>query len=267
MNAAIFKAQGGRGSGRSPMFSEARTFAPVTGPTMPVLTMNHGPGGGTGVSKMLSDFLNMLPREPTGVVVIEAHAFGAGGRGVAVAGDDHALCDAVAALLPDARRGRVSGHGVSDCLQAFQGVPVVAVSLCGTEDPAAHLAMGEALAPLRAQGIVLVGSGVPSIHNFSVLFGPPRHATIAAAFKFDEWLIDALGAADKAARLAQWETAPGARVCHKAGESEHFFPTLVVAGAAGHDKGAPCFPESHAAIIGIPKDRILYPSRHFVFGG
>ena len=249
------------------LFGSTATFAPQAGEKMPVLTMNHGPGGGAGVSNMLGSFLKTLPRAPTGVVVVEAHAFGAAGRGVAFAGSDAALCDAVAAVLPDAVRGSVRGHGLSDCLRAFRGVPVVAVSLRGTEDPAAHLAMGEALAPLRAQGVVVVGSGVPSIHNFSVLFGPPRRPNIDAAFAFDDWLVESLGAADKVARLRRWDAAPGARVCHRAGESEHFFPTLVVAGAAGGDAGVACFPESHAAIIGMPADRILYPSRHFVFGG
>ena len=249
------------------LFGRTATFAPQAGAKMPVLTMNHGPGGGAGVSRMLEGFLETLPRAPTGVVVVEAHAFGARGRGVAVAGRDAALAGAVEALLPDAARGPVSGHGVSDCVRAFRGVPVVAVSLRGTEDPRAHLEMGEALAPLRSQGVVIVGSGVPSIHNFAVLFGQPRPTLIAAASDFDAWLVEALAASDKVARLRRWDAAPGARVCHKAGESEHFFPTLVVAGAAGGDAGAPRFPESHAAIIGMPADRILYPSRHFVFGG
>ena len=249
----------------------AATFAPQPGPKMPVLTMNHGSGtedGGAGVSRMLENFRKTLPRAPTGVVIVEAHAFGTGGhRGVAIAGTDAALCDAVATLLPNTEQGPVKGHGVRDCMRAFRDVPVVAVSLRGTEDPAAHLEMGEALAPLRDQGVLVVGSGVPSIHNFSVLFGPPQRPQIAAAFDFDTWLVESLAVPDKIARLRRWESAPGARVCHKAGESEHFFPTLVVAGAAGGDMGTPCFPESHPAIIGIPAERILYPSRHFVFGG
>lgn len=235
---------------------------------MPALTFNHGSGANThAVSKMLRNFLSTLPRVPTGVLVIEAHAFGTAGRGVAVSGDA-ALCDAVASLLPDVSAGRVSGHGVSDCVRAFQGVPIAAMSLRGTEDAVEHLAMGAAIAPLRSQGVLIVGSGVPSIHNFDVLFHKATRANIDKSFEFDEWLTTALAIGpmkDRLAQLERWEGAPGARVCHSPGASEHFFPTLVVAGAAGEQGGVPCFPETHATIIGVPKERLRFPARHYVF--
>jgi len=236
---------------------------------MPCLTMNHGSGSGTGVIEMLLNFSKTLPREPTGLVVVEAHGFGAAGRGTAVYGDSD-LSKAIMELLPDVHSGYVSGHGVSDCVQAFRNIPMVAVSLRGTEDPIEHLAMGAALAPLRKQGVVIVGSGVPSIHNFEVLFRKPTHANIQKAFEFDAWLTTAVSISAQTERfnsLKIWDRAPGARVCHSEGAAEHFFPTLVVAGAAGEDGGAPCFPESHPSIIGLPRNSLKFPSRHYVFGG
>ena len=65
------------------LFGGTATFAPQAGPKMPALTINHGNGsedGGAGVSRMLENFLKTLQRAPTGVVIVEAHAFGAGGH-------------------------------------------------------------------------------------------------------------------------------------------------------------------------------------------
>ena len=245
-------------------------FVPKDGIEMPCLTMNHGSGSSTGVTEMLLNFSKTLPRAPTGVIVIEAHGFGVAGLGIAVHGDGN-LSKAIMELLPDARSGYVSGHGVRDCVPAFCDVPVVAVSLRGTEDPSEHLAMGAALAPLRKQGVVIVGSGVPSIHNFEVLFRNPTNANIQKSFLFDAWLTSAVSISAQKERfdmLKTWDCAPGARVCHSEGAAEHFFPTLVVAGAAGDHSGAPCFPESHPSIIGLKKNAELkFPARHYVFGG
>jgi len=248
----------------------APSFAPVDGVAMPCLSMNHGSGGGRGVSDMLTLFLKSLPRAPTGVVVVEAHAFGAAGQNIAVTGEQN-LCMAVANLVPGAQKGPVSGHGLSDCKHAFRGIPIVALSLRNTEDASVHLALGANLAPLRKKGVVIIGSGVPSIHNFDVLF---RNRTnqghnVQKAHAFDTWLTSAVSVKQKNKRfelLKRWEQAPGARVCHSAGAAEHFFPTLVVAGAASDHGGIPCFPKSHSAIIGLPAEALIFPARHFVFG-
>lgn len=114
-------------------------------------------------------------------------------------------------------------------------VPVVQLSLRRGLDPAEHLAMGRALAPLRDQGVYILGSG-NSYHNMQAFFrGVARDAE--AARDFDAWLSEtvALPAAEREARLARWEQAPAARDSHP--REEHLIPLMVVAGAAGDDAG------------------------------
>lgn len=111
-------------------------------------------------------------------------------------------------------------------------VPTVQLSLKAGLDPAEHLAMGRALAPLREQGVFIVGSGM-SYHNLRA-FGA-RGAPAARAF--DDWLCETtvLDAAARDARLREWASAPAARQAHP--REEHLLPLMVVAGAASGDRG------------------------------
>jgi aromatic ring-opening dioxygenase catalytic subunit (LigB family) len=115
-------------------------------------------------------------------------------------------------------------------------VPVVQLSLNRTLDAATHLAIGRALEPLRAEGVLIVGSGM-SYHNLRDLFSDdPR--VMRAAEDFDRWLTDAVTESDPAARerkLAAWHQAPGARASHP--RPEHLIPLMIAAGAAGEDLG------------------------------
>jgi aromatic ring-opening dioxygenase catalytic subunit (LigB family) len=103
-------------------------------------------------------------------------------------------------------------------------VPVLAMSVRQDLDPNAHLELGRALAPLRDEGVLIVGSG-SSFHNFAT-FGSPR------AIEFDEWLrhVVTLDDAARRAALVAWESAPAARVAHA--REEHLIPLMVAAGAA-----------------------------------
>src|SRR5690606_9220499 len=102
-----------------------------------------------------------------------------------------------------------------------------------------HLAAGRALAALRDQDVLIVGSGM-SFHNMRA-FGNPQYGPISDAF--DDWLSSAVesdpGEPDRS--LANWERAPGARVCHPPRAEEHLIPLMVVAGAAGEDVGRKAF--------------------------
>jgi aromatic ring-opening dioxygenase catalytic subunit (LigB family) len=116
-------------------------------------------------------------------------------------------------------------------------VPAIQLSLERGLDPKRHLALGRALAPLRDEGVLLVGSGM-SFHNLRQ-FGRGRANT--ASEHFDAWLQRA-SVAEPAARddeLARWTQAPSAREAHP--REEHLLPLMVVAGAAPDDRGRIAF--------------------------
>jgi aromatic ring-opening dioxygenase catalytic subunit (LigB family) len=111
-------------------------------------------------------------------------------------------------------------------------VPTVQLSLKAGLDPAEHLAIGRALAPLRDEGVFIIGSGM-TYHNLRA-FGP-QAAPVSEAF--DAWLAESatLPQAERDARLAAWKSAPSARLAHP--REEHLLPLMVIAGAAGADRG------------------------------
>jgi aromatic ring-opening dioxygenase catalytic subunit (LigB family) len=134
----------------------------------------------------------------------------------------------------DAERGFDHGTFIP-MMVAFPeaNVPTVQVSLRAGLHPAEHLAIGRALAPLRDEGVLVLGSGM-SYHNLRG-FRDPRAR--AHAEEFDEWLR-AAAEAEPASRddlLTSWTTAPRARDVHP--REEHLLPLMVIAGAAGSDRG------------------------------
>lgn len=106
-------------------------------------------------------------------------------------------------------------------------VPVFQVSMLETYDPEDHFRMGRALAPLRDEGVVIVGSGL-SFHNLRA-FGPGAREPSEA---FDSWLDETLSLdpETRTARLLDWESAPYARVCHA--QEDHLVPLFAALGAA-----------------------------------
>ncbi len=116
-------------------------------------------------------------------------------------------------------------------------VPTIQLSLQRGLDPAEHIAMGRALEPLRSQGVLIIGSGM-TYHNMRG-FGDPR--SVPASQQFDRWLQSA-GTAEPTERnrlLTQWAQAPAARAVHP--REEHLLPLMVIAGAAGSDRGSVSF--------------------------
>jgi aromatic ring-opening dioxygenase catalytic subunit (LigB family) len=118
-------------------------------------------------------------------------------------------------------------------------VPIVQLSLQRGLDPAAHLRIGAALAPLRSRGVLIVGSGM-SFHNLQI--ASLENARIAPSEQFDAWLGQTVCDADVQARnagLLRWAHAPAARFAHP--REEHLMPLMVAAGAGGEDRGVRVF--------------------------
>jgi aromatic ring-opening dioxygenase catalytic subunit (LigB family) len=109
----------------------------------------------------------------------------------------------------------------------------VQLSLRRGLDPQEHLAIGRALAPLRDEGVFIIGSGM-TFHNLRA-FGDPRARPVSE--EFDAWLREsaALPQAVRDGRLLDWALAPSARLAHP--REEHLLPLMVIAGAAGADRG------------------------------
>lgn len=134
----------------------------------------------------------------------------------------------------DAQRG--FDHGTFAPLAVMYpkaDVPVLQLSLRSDYNPAAHLAIGRALAPLRDEGVLIVGSGL-SYHNLR-LMGPRAHEPSQA---FDGWLQATLaaGPAERSAKLARWTDAPAARLAHP--QEDHLIPLMVAVGAAEDEKSS-----------------------------
>jgi 4,5-DOPA dioxygenase extradiol len=109
-------------------------------------------------------------------------------------------------------------------------VPVVQVSLPHPRTPADLLRVGLALAPLRLEGVMVVGSG-GAVHNLGqVDFANKLAPPVPWAARFDAWVAQRVEAFDVEG-LARWqEEAPEARRAHPT--TEHFDPVFVALGAA-----------------------------------
>ena len=107
-------------------------------------------------------------------------------------------------------------------------IPVLQLSLNSSLDPRAHISLGEALAPLREQDVLIIGSGM-SFHNMGLL--QTGHCD-GHSDQFDQWLSKTcqLPADQRNAQLMQWAGAPSALQAHP--REEHLLPLMVAAGAA-----------------------------------
>ncbi|MGV9268554.1 dioxygenase family protein [Kitasatospora sp. NPDC003701] len=111
-------------------------------------------------------------------------------------------------------------------------IPVLQVSL-PTLDPQRLLEIGRRLAPLRDEGVLIVGSGFFT-HNLRALSSDGRISSVMA--EFDDWGRRALEARDVDALLDFEHKAPAGRLAHP--RTEHFAPLFVTLGAGEADLGS-----------------------------
>lgn len=169
-----------------------------------------------------------------------------------------------AGIACDSDSSRGIDHGVfvpMMLLYPDASVPVVPISLHASLGADMHVKIGEALAPLRDQGVLILGSGA-SFHNFDYFFASSsqkksegkRHSKVWGDYLRDSLTSTAISAEERRTRLVQWASlCPSARAAQPLGGDEHLIPLHVVAGAARCGKGSEIpAPKSVAFDLEIP---------------
>jgi 4,5-DOPA dioxygenase extradiol len=111
-------------------------------------------------------------------------------------------------------------------------VPVIQLSMRTTDGPDACLKIGEPLAALREQGVLIIGSGSLSHNLYEFRQGESVPATYVKAFAF--WIREASERGDLEALLDYRRRAPHAERAHPT--EEHLLPLFLALGAAGGDR-------------------------------
>jgi 4,5-DOPA dioxygenase extradiol len=119
-------------------------------------------------------------------------------------------------------------------LMPAHDIPTVQLSIPWTDDPGAMLGLGSRLAPLRDEGIFILGSG-NIVHNLRRVDWSATAGAVEWAAEFDGWVTEELNG-DLAPALADYRQHPLARTAHPT--QEHFVPLLAAVGAAGGDAAA-----------------------------
>ena len=241
---------------------------------MPVLFQAHGAPpllDDAGWVRELADWAKALPR-PRAIVVVSAHweqrpvAIGAT-RPVPLIYDFYGFPERFYRLqyaapgAPEVAariRGLMSAVGIATsdepergldhgayvplmCMYPEADVPVLQISL-PSMDARELFAMGQALAALRDEGVLVIGSGFIT-HNLRAL---SSRETPAWASEFDAWTADVVARRDHDALLDYRAKAPGVR--ESLPTHEHFVPLIVAAGAA-------------------PAETVAFPITGFWWGG
>lgn len=111
-------------------------------------------------------------------------------------------------------------------------VPVIPLSIQSRLGPDHHLALGRALAPLAAQGFLVIASGnlTHNLGDFRLAYGRDGQAP-AYVRAFSDWIWQRLEAGDLPALLDYRSVAPAATRAHPS--EDHLLPLYVALGAAG----------------------------------
>ncbi|GKV25405.1 hypothetical protein SLEP1_g34852 [Rubroshorea leprosula] len=134
----------------------------------------------------------------------------------------------------DGKRGLDHGAWVPLMLMYPEAdIPVCQLSVMPEKDGTYHYNLGKALAPLKEEGVLIIGSG-SATHNLRALKQDAGDGSVVPwALAFDTWLKDALleGRHEDVNRYE--EKAPYAKMAHP--WPEHFYPLHVALGAASED--------------------------------
>lgn len=248
-----------------------------TGGKMPVIFLSHGapPLADDPVwTRQLADWSQSIPK-PRSVLMVSAHwenapltvsatrtvplyydfwgfpdryykvQYPAPGAPDLAADVERLLGDAGHTVQRDEERGLDHGAYVPLAeMYPDADVPVLQISM-PTLDPAELFEIGRHLAPLRDQGVLIVGSGF-STHNLREMnwhAGPNAHPP-SWSVEFDDWLGRQLEARNVDTLIDFERAAPAAQIAHP--RTEHFAPLFISMGAAS-DEGL----ESAAPVTGF----------------
>ncbi len=106
-------------------------------------------------------------------------------------------------------------------------VPLLQISMPKTLDASGLFDLGQALAPLRNEGVMIIGSG-SATHNLRMLDmrgGEPSPEAKA----FDDWIVEVIKNKDSQALLSFETSSPSYKKNHPT--DEHFLPLIIAAGA------------------------------------
>ena len=247
--------------GALPAAHAQRAWTPADGP-LPAIYLSHGapPLFDNGPwLRELFDWAQALPK-PKAILIVSAHwedaplmlsAPGAHTPLVYDFGGFHpryytmrydtpdasGLSARIAAMMPDGQApyqhpSRGLDHGAWVPLMAMYplgDVPVLQLSM-PSHDPDALMAIGRRLAPLRAEGVLVIGSGFMT-HGLPFLTREMwRGAVPSWSADFDAWAADALARGDVAELASYASRAPGMPYAHPT--PDHFLPMFITFGAA-----------------------------------
>jgi len=267
-----------------PAAQAQRVWTPADGP-LPTLYLSHGAppllDDGPWLRELF-DWAQSMPK-PTGILIVSAHwetaplmlsataahtplVYDFGGFHPRYATltydtpDASALARRVAAAMPDTEPvhqhpTRGLDHGAWIPLMAMYplgDVPVLQLSM-PTHDPRRLLDLGARLRDLRAEGVLVIGSGF-MVHGLPFITRDMlRGAVPAWSSDFDAWAADALARGD-VDRLANWQhDAPGMPYAHPT--PDHYTPLFVALGAAARPD-APARTTIEGYMIGMSKRSI-----------
>ncbi len=204
----------------------------------------------------------LASHRPAAVLILSAHWTTSGPTGITAAdrhrliydfgGFPEALYQLTYPALGDTElAGRIAGlleaAGIAARLDGLRGldhgawipmriawpdakVPVVQVSLPANATPETLVRLGRALAPIREQGVLLLGSG-GLVHNLYLVNLADKDRPVDPwALEFDAWVAERLARLDLPGLLRYRDEAPAAAMAVPT--SEHFDPLFVVLGAA-----------------------------------
>lgn len=127
--------------------------------------------------------------------------------------------------------------------------PVVQISIPWPATPDMLYTMGEALRPLRARGVLLIGSGGMT-HNLSLPVSAKEAPPLKEAMAFDAWVAAKVRDRDAAELFEYLSLAPHAAAMHPT--ADHFLPFFFTLGCAhGGDRLETVFEGFHHAALSM----------------